>query len=67
MFFMKAGMSVLIAASYKGNAPIVQALLEAGANAAWADENGETALDVALANNYPAVAAVLCQHQTAQK
>lgn len=65
--FMKAGMSVLIAASYKGNAPIVQALLEAGANAAWADENGETALDVALANNYPAVAAVLRQHQTAQK
>ncbi len=65
--FMKAGMSVLIAASYKGNASIVQALLEAGANADWADENGETALDVAVANNYPAVAEVLRRHQTAQK
>ena len=61
--FMKAGMSVLIAASYKGNAPIVQALLEAGANADWTDENGETALDVAVNNNHPAVVAVLYQHQ----
>ena len=60
---LKAGMSALIAASYQGNVEIVQALLDAGANAAWADENGETALDVAANNNHPAVVAVLYQHQ----
>ena len=65
--FMKAGMSVLIAASYQGNAAIVQALLDAGANADWADENGETALDVAVARNFTDVAAVLRKHQNNKK
>lgn len=65
--FMKAGMSVLIAASYKGNAAMVQALLDNGANADWADENGETALDVAIAHNHADVAAVLRKHQNSKK
>ena len=65
--FMKAGMSVLIAASYRGNASIVQALLDAGANADWVDENNESALDVAVANNYTDVVTVLRRHQNSKK
>ncbi len=61
--FMKAGMSVLIAASYQGNAEIVRDLLDAGANADWVDENNESALDVAVNTNKPAVAAVLREYQ----
>ena len=60
--FMKAGMSVLIAASYQGNVEIVKALLDGGADTAWADENGDTALDVALATNHPQIAALLQQY-----
>ena len=60
--FIKAGMSVLIAASYRGNAEIVKALLEGGADTVWADENGDTALDVAIATNQPQIAALLQQY-----
>ena len=58
----KAGMTVLIAASYGGNAEIVRALLEAGADANMVDENNESALDVAINTNKPAVVAVLREY-----
>lgn len=65
--YAKAGMTVLIAASYKGNPDIVRALLEAGADASVVDENNESALDVALNTNKPAVAAVLREYQNKKR
>lgn len=59
----KAGMTALIAASYKGYADITRALLEGGANIDWVDENNESALDVAINTNKPAVVAVLREYQ----
>lgn len=62
--YAKAGMTVLIAASYKGNPDIVRALLEAGADPNMVDENNESALDVAINTNKPAVVAVLREYQS---
>ena len=55
----KDGWSALGLAARAGDAAIVQALLEAGADRAAAMPNGKTALDVARLNRKDAVVALL--------
>lgn len=49
-------------AAYRGHAQIVHLLLEAGADARWRDEFGETALHRAAANGHEAVVRALIAH-----
>ena len=53
------GRTALHRAAYNGKIQVVEALLNAGADKAVKDIDGETALDLAQRNNHPAIVKLL--------